>query len=57
MYSVRSAQIQFCLCYKAFELYNCPKSFVPDGRLILYFRSPLALIIHEETKETENQSR
>ena len=29
-YSVSSAQIQFRVCYKAFELYNCPKTFVHD---------------------------
>ena len=31
-YSVTSARIQFRVCYKAFELYNCPKTFVYDCR-------------------------
>ena len=29
-YRVSSAQIQFRVCYKAFELYNCPKTFFHD---------------------------
>ena len=28
--SVSSARIQFRVCSKAFELYNCPKTFVHD---------------------------
>ena len=31
-YSVSSVRIQFRVCYKAFELYNCPKTFVYDCR-------------------------
>ena len=29
-YSASSAQVQFCVCQKAFELYNFPKTFVHD---------------------------
>ena len=29
-YSASSARVQFRVCYKAFELYNCPKTFVHD---------------------------
>ena len=29
-YSVSSARIQFRVCYKVFELYNCPKTWVHD---------------------------
>ena len=29
-YSVSNARIQFRVCYKVFELYNCPKTCVHD---------------------------
>ena len=37
--SVSSARIQFCVCSKVFELYNCPNTFVHDCRTAFHVPS------------------